>query len=754
MICTGDVLHNPVTGERLRFVKTSRDTGGESIELEVTVEPHGAVAAAHLHPSQTERFEIVSGTVGFRVAGKTIEAQAGDVVLVEPGTAHKFWNAGEDEAVFRTEIFPALELREPDRDDVRARRRRQDEPQGHAEPAPARGDREGALRRRAAPLPARLDAARRASRSARRSAACSATARPTSPPAARSAWPPPNVTRMTTMTKTEAPTMTNENGNGAHLKAVEGSAPPGSRRGSASSRHASTRCGARASCSACRSRTVAATSTPAGSSAGTARRCRLSRRSCASPGTEASATRGCTASSGCGAGLTGAPAGRGRAARRQRRARAAGARGGRVADTGQSWTTSSSPSSSTEPPSARTTRPATAAPRSRRSSPSTIGPAFSGTGESVKRAPATTTADPRDAAVADDAARELRERARDRLGLGLDRRPGSRRPRPRRPRPVRRPRARARACPPRAAPARSGRSRSARRARGRRGAPRADRRPPRSCRRKRAVRLVVLVHARQRLGEAVHGRERRAQVVARERDETRERRILRRPHGGHPEPSHTGPPGLRAGRAARALAGRRAGVEHGDPAPAPRRRAARRRRDRLHRRPRAGSEGRPHVALPRALRGGDRGGRDRRGAARRGARRAHRDAHRRPAGRAPRGGPHRRALPARAPHAGDRARDAGDGLADRDRGRERARGAAGRRRRGDRDQRVPVRAGARPRPGRRAAARGRLRRRATSSASSSSSRSRPTTSAAAGRSSSARPSRSTPRRSSRSSSAR
>jgi quercetin dioxygenase-like cupin family protein len=110
MICTGDVIHNPVTGEQLRFVKTARDTGGEAVVVEVTVEPHGYVAAAHIHPHQSERFEIVSGKVGFRLGREKIEAIRGDVVVVEPGTAHKFWNAGEERAVFVTEVRPALQF--------------------------------------------------------------------------------------------------------------------------------------------------------------------------------------------------------------------------------------------------------------------------------------------------------------------------------------------------------------------------------------------------------------------------------------------------------------------------------------------------------------------------------------------------------------------------------------------------------------------------------------------------------------------
>ena len=58
----------------------------------------------------------------------------------------------------------------------------------------------------------------------------------------------------------------------------------------------------------------------------------------------------------------------------------------------------------------------------------------------------------------------------------------------------------------------------------------------------------------------------------------------------------------------------------------------------------ARAEGRAHVPVPRAVRGGDRRGRDRRGAARRGAGRAHRPPHRRAPGSASSRGTHRRAL--------------------------------------------------------------------------------------------------------------
>ena len=108
MIRKGDAIENTVTGERLVFLETSADTGGEYVLVECTVQPDGFVAAAHVHPHQTERFEIESGTVAFKLDGETIVAGPGESVVVPPGSSHKFWNAGETEAVFVTEVRPAL----------------------------------------------------------------------------------------------------------------------------------------------------------------------------------------------------------------------------------------------------------------------------------------------------------------------------------------------------------------------------------------------------------------------------------------------------------------------------------------------------------------------------------------------------------------------------------------------------------------------------------------------------------------------
>lgn len=110
MIRTGDTIVNPVTGERITFLRTSADTNGESVLIETAVEPGGFVAAAHVHPFQTERFEVVSGTLVVKVGRAQVELTAGEAATVPAGTGHRFWNPADERAVFRCEIRPALQF--------------------------------------------------------------------------------------------------------------------------------------------------------------------------------------------------------------------------------------------------------------------------------------------------------------------------------------------------------------------------------------------------------------------------------------------------------------------------------------------------------------------------------------------------------------------------------------------------------------------------------------------------------------------
>ena len=110
MINPGDTLYNPVTGESMTFVTTSHETGGEYVQIELRADPDAFVAAAHVHPAQTETFKVESGTLAVDLDGKSHTATAGETLVVEPGQAHKWWNGGDSRLVFRCEIRPALQF--------------------------------------------------------------------------------------------------------------------------------------------------------------------------------------------------------------------------------------------------------------------------------------------------------------------------------------------------------------------------------------------------------------------------------------------------------------------------------------------------------------------------------------------------------------------------------------------------------------------------------------------------------------------
>jgi mannose-6-phosphate isomerase-like protein (cupin superfamily)/uncharacterized protein YndB with AHSA1/START domain len=109
MARAGDVLENPVTGERIVFRKTAHETDGEALEYEIRFTPKGFVAQEHLHPRQSERHEVVSGRLGLSLGGRNQVLEAGGVVVVPPRTPHRLFpvDTSEVHAVF--EVRPALD---------------------------------------------------------------------------------------------------------------------------------------------------------------------------------------------------------------------------------------------------------------------------------------------------------------------------------------------------------------------------------------------------------------------------------------------------------------------------------------------------------------------------------------------------------------------------------------------------------------------------------------------------------------------
>src|ERR671917_491117 len=107
----GQTLENPASGERITFRQTSASTAGELLSIELELPAGRRVPGGqHIHPNQEERFEVVEGTMRFKMGRKRIVAGPGDVVAVPAGQKHDFANVGDEDALVRVEVRPALKM--------------------------------------------------------------------------------------------------------------------------------------------------------------------------------------------------------------------------------------------------------------------------------------------------------------------------------------------------------------------------------------------------------------------------------------------------------------------------------------------------------------------------------------------------------------------------------------------------------------------------------------------------------------------
>ncbi len=113
MVRPGHVMENPVGGEdRIVFTKTAQQTGGEVFGLEVFIRAGAHGTPEMVHPLQDESFEVLSGSLDFRIGGQERRFKAGENLLIPKGTPHNWWNASNEEAHALVELRPALRSEE------------------------------------------------------------------------------------------------------------------------------------------------------------------------------------------------------------------------------------------------------------------------------------------------------------------------------------------------------------------------------------------------------------------------------------------------------------------------------------------------------------------------------------------------------------------------------------------------------------------------------------------------------------------
>jgi quercetin dioxygenase-like cupin family protein len=96
-----DAISDPITGQFIVF----RERTADRVAAELFVRP-GGIVPPHIHASQWERFEGVSGELHFRLGLRAQVLGAGDVLVIPPGRPHGLRNAGDEVAHFLIELSP------------------------------------------------------------------------------------------------------------------------------------------------------------------------------------------------------------------------------------------------------------------------------------------------------------------------------------------------------------------------------------------------------------------------------------------------------------------------------------------------------------------------------------------------------------------------------------------------------------------------------------------------------------------------
>ena len=104
---TLELKHN---GERLTLRRIKTDQGAEELHLNGSLPAHRRGPPLHIHFAEDERGEVVSGTLSALVNGKTLVIKAGASGHFPKGSAHRWWNDGDEELVLRGVVTPAVDL--------------------------------------------------------------------------------------------------------------------------------------------------------------------------------------------------------------------------------------------------------------------------------------------------------------------------------------------------------------------------------------------------------------------------------------------------------------------------------------------------------------------------------------------------------------------------------------------------------------------------------------------------------------------
>jgi quercetin dioxygenase-like cupin family protein len=99
MATVGQILSNKVTGEKLKYLQTADETNGMLTRFELWVSPKGNMPVRHIHPTQSEKVEVISGVLKLESDGVTKYLKSGENFTIGKGKPHQWWNESDSQEV-------------------------------------------------------------------------------------------------------------------------------------------------------------------------------------------------------------------------------------------------------------------------------------------------------------------------------------------------------------------------------------------------------------------------------------------------------------------------------------------------------------------------------------------------------------------------------------------------------------------------------------------------------------------------------
>ena len=97
-------------GDSMEILETAAMTGGAYTRVRLVFKPGGSRVPLHRHLLQDETYEVISGTVTYKLDGKIHQAPAGTKFTLPKARLHEHYTVGPEDAVSIQTITPALDF--------------------------------------------------------------------------------------------------------------------------------------------------------------------------------------------------------------------------------------------------------------------------------------------------------------------------------------------------------------------------------------------------------------------------------------------------------------------------------------------------------------------------------------------------------------------------------------------------------------------------------------------------------------------